>query len=138
TTGFNNAIFGNIAGERNDGGSNNSFFGFLSGSNNTTGADNTFVGSSAGVTNTKGDHITTLGAGADVGSGALSYAAAIGAGAVVNASNTIVLGRDVDSVRVPGNLITSGGAVNATTQYNLGGARVLSAGGPHSIFTGFD
>jgi trimeric autotransporter adhesin len=94
TTGFGNTFVGNGAGPFNSTGGTNSFFGRDSGKGNTTGFNNTIIGHDA-----------------DVGAGNLSNATAIGAGAVVSTSNTVVLGRSADTVRVPGNLVLIGTGV---------------------------
>lgn len=51
---------------------------------------------------------TTVLARADGGANNLNFATAIGAGAVVSTSNTVVLGRNTDTVQVPGSLNVSG------------------------------
>ena len=62
-----------------------------------------------------GSDNTIIGANADVGSSALTFATAIGAGAFVDNSNSVVLGRPADTVRIPGSLnITTLGAATAT------------------------
>lgn len=119
-TGLNNSFFGSSAGFNNTA-SNNSFFGTEAGRFNSTGANNTFLGRGAGHDNTQGElnvfvgvnagnsnllgrNNTIVGSEADVLGSNLSYATAIGAEAIVNSSNTVVLGRPADAVRVPGNL----------------------------------
>lgn len=127
TTGDNNAFFGNSAGGMNTTGQQNSFFGNGTGFNsnsdensffgsttgfyNSTGQRNSFYGNRAGQVNTTGSNNTMIGYKADVASGNLNYATAIGADAVVNNSNSVVLGRSADTVRIPGTLIVSGNAV---------------------------
>lgn len=121
-----NSFFGNRSGNQTVFGNNNSFFGRLSGAVNTDGSDNTvmganaaprtttgnrntFVGSGSGFANTTGSNNTFIGFNA--GSGGLSdltFATAIGADAQVATSNTVVLGRSADQVRIPGNLQVSG------------------------------
>ncbi len=139
-TGFFNSFFGAGAGFVNTNGSNNSFFGQTAGQANTSGANNAFFGQAAGAANTTGSNNTLLGAGADTAVNNLSFAAAIGAGAVVNASNTLVLGRSADTVSAPGSLNVAGTAAanlfNATTQYNIGGNRILSNAGVNNLFAG--
>lgn len=93
-SGTNNSFFGFNAGSVNTAGSNNSFFGRASGFRNTVGTENTFIGDLSGNTNTSGTDNTTIGYNADLGATGLSFATAIGAGSVVNASNTIALGRE--------------------------------------------
>lgn len=108
TTSNLNSFFGSYAGDLNTTGEQNSFFGADSGSNNTEGSSNTFVGRLAGSVNTTGSNNTLIGAGADLGSNNLNFATAIGSGAVVSTSNTMVLGRTSDTVKVPGRLRASG------------------------------
>jgi len=98
------SFFGADAGYANVSGSNNAFFGRTSGRDNTTGELNTFLGTGAGIGNLSGSFNTAVGANANVGANDLRYATAIGAEAVVSTSNTIVLGRTADTVRVSGNL----------------------------------
>ena len=140
TTGGSNSFFGESAGGNNTTGINNAFFGRDAGVFNTTGANNVVVGFSTGFGNTTGSNITLIGTFANVGADNLSNASAIGAGAVVSSSNTVVLGRSADTVQVPGALNVTGtfGAniLNATTQYNLGGFRILSNAGTDNLFAG--
>ena len=135
-----NSFFGFNAGGLNTVGSNNSFFGLSAGSGNMNGGSNSFFGWTAGNANTTGSNNTVIGAGANVASGALSFATAIGAGAVVSTSNTVVLGRNLDTVSVPGSLAVAGtqtaNVVSVTTQYNIGVNRVLSAAGADNLFAG--
>lgn len=107
TTGTGNTFVGASAGNQNLGGTGNSFFGLNAGAANTTGTDNTVVGS-----------------GANVGSGGLTNATAIGAGSLVSNSNSVVLGRSADTVRVPG-------ALNVTGNTTIGGS--LSVTGAFSV-----
>lgn len=145
TSGIQNAFFGSAAGFRNTTASQNSFFGSNAGNANTTGENNVFSGYFAGTNNQTGSNNTIMGAFANVGADNLSYATAIGAGAVVNTSNTVVLGRGADTVQIPGTLSATGtlvaSIINATTQFNLSGNRVLFVSGdqqsPNSnIFAG--
>jgi len=208
TSGIENSFFGRASGGANISGHQNSFFGAYAGQTSSTGDANSFFGLFAGASNTTGSSNTAVGARADLGSDNLSFATAIGAGAVVSTSNTIALGRSVDTVVVPGNLnvagningtfngtiatannalnlggvaanqyvVTSdprmtdardplagstnyiqnipgigtqsgsfnidGGAsaniFNATTQYNIGGSRVLSTAGTSNLFAGMN
>jgi hypothetical protein len=139
-TGNQNAFFGQAAGFRNTSASQNAFFGSNAGNGNTTGQNNTFSGYFAGTNNKTGSWNTLLGAFANVASEDLSFATVIGAGAVVFTSNTVVLGRSADMVQVPGALNVAGnfGAniLNATTQFNLGGNRILSNAGTDNLFAG--
>ncbi len=112
TTGRQNTFVGRSSGEESTTGNGNSFFGDKSGDKNTTGFGNTIVGaksSSISEGNTTGSNNTLLGYNANVGSGNLNFATAIGADAVVSISNSVVLGRTNDTVRVPGILSVTGG-----------------------------
>jgi hypothetical protein len=102
TNGNVNSFFGWAAGQANTTGDDNSFFGYSAGVFNTTGGFNSFFGRFAGLSNTTGDNNTIIGNLADVGSGNLSFATAIGSGAIVGTSNTVVVGRTDDIVRIPG------------------------------------
>jgi hypothetical protein len=132
-SGLMNSFFGSRAGEANLDGSANSFFGERSGLN-SQGTNNSFFGSVAGQSNTTGENNTMIGTLADVGQPDLTFATAIGAGAVVSSSNTVVLGRSVDSVTVPGTLIASGLVSRfdlgllATLRWDLLGRRSFSVG----------
>ena len=110
-----NSFFGRDAGFANTTGRVNSFFGYNAGKFNTLGSDNTFFGYSAGDTNTTGNKNTIIGSNADVASATLSFATAIGADAVVSSSNTVVLGRNLDTVRIPGNLNVAGNFTGSFT-----------------------
>jgi hypothetical protein len=133
TTGSVNAFFGINAGNFNTTGAGNSFFGQSAGQNNLTGGNNVFLGRITGLSNTTGSNITLIGARTNVGADNLTYATAIGAEAAVSASNTVVLGRSLDTVQVPGSLNVAGtfaaNVLEATTQYNIGRLRILSASG---------
>ena len=104
---------GNTTGEMN------AVFGHTSGINNTTGSSNAFFGQASGAANVTGNSLTLIGQGADVGSDGLSYATALGSGAIVNASNTLVLGRSGDSVEVPGSLHVSGILTKASGSFKI-------------------
>jgi hypothetical protein len=138
--GSNNAFFGADAGRFNISGDNNAFFGTFAGKNNLTGTLNTFVGTNAGLANTIGSNNTLLGNSTNFGANNLTFATAVGSGAIVNASNTLVLGRAADTVQIPGSLNITGtfGAniFNAGVQFNIGGIRMLSAGGTNNVFAG--
>jgi hypothetical protein len=107
TTGNRNSFFGITAGYYNSTGGFNSFFGSEAGSGNKTGSVNSFFGRNAGNSNETGSFNTIIGSNADVGAVNLDHATAIGADSVVSTSNTVVLGRATDKVKVPGNLIVS-------------------------------
>ena len=154
TTGGGNVFFGNNAGAGNISGKENSFVGISAGINskgdyntffggaagfyNVSGSYNTYIGWSAGTYPVNiGNRNTLLGAETSLASGNLQYATAIGAGATVGDSNSVVLGRTSDTVRIPGTLnvntftaaTLSANTVNADTQFNIGGERVFSASG---------
>ncbi len=119
--GNSNSFFGYYAGFNNTTGCCNSFVGADAGNANTTGGENTFVGVYAGYYNTTGRYNTFLGYNADVNSGNtnLSYATAIGAEAVVSSSNTVVLGRSADTVRIPGNLVVTGSVSKGSGSFRI-------------------
>src|SRR5206468_3505209 len=118
----------------------NSFFGRGAGVFNTAGSSNVFFGRNSGLGNTTGGSITIIGTNANVGADNLDHATVIGADAVVSSSNTVVLGRAADSVQIPGalNVTATFGAsiINAVTQFNLSGIRVLSQPGGTNLFAG--
>jgi len=118
TTGNNNAFFGYLAGQQSTG-SNNAFFGIGAGISNTTGASNTFFGSGAGNTNTTGNSNTIIGGDADVAVGNLSFATAIGSNAIVSNSNSVVLGRSADTVRIPGSLVVTGSVSKGSGSFTI-------------------
>ncbi len=118
-TGSFNSLFGAFAGGAGNYGFYNSFFGESAGGSNSTGGfQNSFFGYKAGFTNTTGHSNTAVGNFADVGSGNLIYATAIGANAVVSTHNTIMLGRALDRVVAPGNMIV-GDPITQRGQLNL-------------------
>lgn len=129
TSGNTNAFFGVGAGRSNISANFNAFFGAQAGELNTTGAANAFFGTAAGNTNATGSNNTIIGFAADVSVNNLDFATAIGAGAVVSNSNTVVLGRIVDTVQVPGNLNVAGtftGAINGASITNLNAANITT------------
>ena len=109
-----NSFFGKDSGYFNSGGANNSFFGHSAGRSNLVGELNVFIGNNAGIGNTLGSSNTVIGAEANVLAGNLTYATVIGAEAVVSTSNSVVLGRPADTVRIPGSLSVLG-TLTATT-----------------------
>ncbi len=141
-----NSFFGRSAGELTTMGTYNSFVGSGSGSLNTVGHYNSFFGVLAGDTNTTGSKNTIVGHNADVATNNLSYATAIGADASVSSSNTVILGRNLDTVQIPGNLNISGNftgnlpAGNANYIQNIPGIGTQAAsfnitgGGTANIF----
>lgn len=108
TTGIRNAFLGSNAGQSNTTGGANAFFGINAGDANTEGNTNAFFGGFAGRTNITGSNNTIVGASADVNVNNLTFATAIGAGAAVSTSNTVVLGRAADTVRIPGAINAAG------------------------------
>lgn len=104
TTACCNSFFGNLSGVANTFGAGNVFVGGSTGGTNTMGSSNTFIGDTAGFQNTTGSFNTALGSGAGPTSANLTNATAIGSGAAVSTSNTVVLGRPLDIVYVPGGL----------------------------------
>ncbi len=137
TAGNQNAFFGQAAGFGNTTASQNSFFGSNAGSGNTTGSNNVFFGYFAGTNNRTGANNTLIGTFANVGADNLFYATAIGSFATVSTSNTVVLGRNLDTVQIPGTLNVAGTAganiLNATTQFNIGGNRAFTVSGGQSL-----
>ncbi|HKX83932.1 MAG TPA: tail fiber domain-containing protein [Pyrinomonadaceae bacterium] len=142
TTGPSNAFVGRRSGFGNTSGAFNAFFGTDAGSGNTSGTYNSFFGSIAGNGNTTGNRNTVIGYAADVGSGSLSYATAVGAESTVSTSNTIALGRTsgADTVRAYGDLtadnLVSANRFDSSTQYNIGGQRILGNPGSGNLFAG--
>jgi hypothetical protein len=147
TTGFANVFVGGGAGGRNTEGGRNVFVGDLAGNDldfpgfesgtntgNETGWFNTFVGSRSGIGVTTGSNNTFVGF-RTAGASNLQFATAIGAGASVTTDNTIVLGRSVDTVVVPGALSLN--IVDANTQFNLAGLRVLGADSLLNVSLGY-
>ncbi len=131
TSGSLNSFFGKTAGNSNTTGSANSFFGYSAGYLTTSGQNNTFYGVLAGDTNTIGGFNTVIGASADVSTNNLSYATAIGADSIVSSSNTVVLGRNLDTVRIPGNLNVTGTFTGSFTvpAGNITGTLSIANGG---------
>jgi hypothetical protein len=131
TTGAGNSFFGTNAGLANVAGANNTFAGVTAGQANTSGSGNSFFGANTGGANTTGSNNTLLGASANLGAGNLTFATAIGAGAIVNANNSVVLGRAADVVSVPGNLNVAGNISGSFTvpASNITGILGISNGG---------
>lgn len=156
TTGMNNSFFGSLAGRDNLTGNDNSFFGQAAGLKNTTGAGNSFFGYGAGVDVTTGARNTFAGFLAGQGntvetdntflgykaSGAagITNATAIGANAFATQSNSMVLGTNLVTVQIPGNLTVantfSANALDSGTVYKIGGTRVFHLTGANNTFTG--
>ena len=114
-----NSFFGQSAGIRSISGGSNAFFGSSSGTENTTGSRNSFFGIIAGNLNTTGNNNTVVGYDADVSLGDLNFATAIGSGSVVSSSNTVVLGRSLDAVQIPGSMRVSGAVQIAANGGNV-------------------
>lgn len=119
SSGNGNTFVGNNAGFNNTIGSGNAFFGNGTGGSSTSGSDNTFIGRTSGIANISGSFNTTLGALADLSAGNLTYATAIGSGAVVSTSNTVVIGRNLDTVQIPGTLSANGSSLTNLNASNI-------------------
>jgi len=121
-----NAFFGAGAGFLNTSGAENVFLGesagwdFLNNTGNTTGNRNTFVGRFSGRNITTGSNNTLIGYDTR-GAANISFATALGAGASVNTNNTLVLGRNLDTVQIPGNLNVAGNLTGGNIVKNLNG-----------------
>jgi hypothetical protein len=96
TTGDSNTANGSNSLYFNTTGNENTANGSLALSFNTTGNENTANGSYALNSNTTGSYNTAIGYNSDVGSDDLVNATAIGANAIVNQSNSLVLGNNVN------------------------------------------
>ncbi len=129
SSGGNNSFFGRNAGSSNNTGGSNAFFGFSAGGINTSGGNNSFFGLNAGSNNTAGSSNTAIGSGANVATGTLNFATAIGAGATVSASNTVVIGRNLDTVQVPGLLAGSGAGLTSLNAGNISAGTLATARG---------
>lgn len=140
-TGSDNSFFGQAAGMLNTIGAGNSFFGYGAGVDNTTGAKNTFVGFLTGQTNANGNENTFIGYKAN-GAAGITNATAIGANAFVGQSNTMVLGTDIITVKVPGNFTVaqtfSANVLDSATVYKINGNRVFHLTGTDNTFIGFE
>jgi hypothetical protein len=104
----NNSFFGYRAGYLTTTGDGNSFFGQEAGRLNSTGRFNVFIGANSGLGNTTGSNNTLLGEGTRTDGPGYTFATAIGSGAVAPASNTVTLGRNLDTVLVPGGMNVQG------------------------------
>lgn len=146
TSGSRNTFIGSGAGIQSTG-SGNSFFGFSTGGFVFNGDNNTSVGFNALVNSAINGSVsssTVIGANARVISAVpISFATAIGAGAEVRTSNTIVLGRNIDTVEIPGNLNITGSnttlsanVLNAQTRFTIRGVEVLNTNGNSNLFAG--
>ena len=138
STGTDNTFFGNNAGQTTFSGGSNALFGTeagrlltssfntliggRAGRNITTGAGNVFLGNDTGLSLTTGNSNTLVGSGANI-TGNPNFATALGAGAVANQNNSVVLGRALDTVRVPGNLDVTG---TITGNFNIDGANITN------------
>ncbi len=121
---FGNTFVGASTGPANTG-ERNTFIGYFAGNATNTGISNVFVGTNAGDSNTTGDANTIIGASADVGLPNLTFATAIGTAAVVSNSNTVVLGRAADAVRVPGSLGIGTTAPGAELHVTANGGQIM-------------
>jgi len=103
-----NVAIGNNSGYANNG-NYNTFLGNSTGYN-TDGNYNTLVGYYAGrnssaCTDSLGN--TLLGSYSTIGANNVQYSTAIGYGALIDSSNTIVLGRNIETTKIPGKLNVS-------------------------------
>lgn len=96
TTGGGNVANGYFALRNNDTGSDNVASGYRALDANTSGAGNVAMGNLAGAANTIGSDNTFIGNGANASANNLTNATAIGANTVVGASNSLVLGTNVN------------------------------------------
>jgi hypothetical protein len=136
-----NSFFGTNASTQNTSGDNNSFFGYFVAPSNTTGSYNSFFGRLTGQGNISGSHNTLIGDHSNVELSNLTYATAIGSDSVVSHSNSVVLGRSLDTVRIPGKLnltgrLDVGGVIDVAEQINLSGNRVLATPIASNTFVG--
>lgn len=131
TNGNFNSFIGRVSGLNNTSGSNNSFVGNGAAFNNTTGSENVIIGNNAGSVNTTGFSNTIIGSSANLQTANLSFATAIGYGAIALSSNSVVLGRNLDTVRIPGNLNVTGSFTGSFTVSagNITGVLAQSNGG---------
>jgi hypothetical protein len=102
TSGGSNTFIGKASGSNTTTGSNNCFMGDGSGFNNLSGNNNTFIGTSSGFYS-KGSNNTLIGDNTDA-SGNIDNSIAIGFEVKVDTSNTIVIGRDTETTKIPGKL----------------------------------
>ena len=120
-SGSNNTLLGGGAGVANNSGNGNSFLGVNAGFGTTLGNANTFIGLTAGVANTTGSSNTMVGSSTTLTAGNLTFATAIGSGATATTSNTVVLGRNADTVIVPGSAVVAGNlTISGNTIITLG------------------
>jgi endosialidase-like protein/collagen triple helix repeat protein len=158
-TGILNSFFGASAGSGSTGDAN-SFFGVNAGLL-TAGNGNSFFGMDAGNKDLSGEANTSIGyrAGPSAATRNLTNATAIGANAQVAQSNSMVLGSingvgfgtadtkvgigtttPAEALDVVGNVSASGiimaDTIDTTSQYNIGGNRILSTPGAQNVFAG--
>jgi len=152
TNGISNSFFGWSSGKSNTLGQQNTFVGANAGQSNLTGGNNTLVGYGADVGAPDNSNATAIGAQAFV---AQANSLVLGAINGVNGASfdtNVGIGTTAPSVRLhvvgdglfTGNLTVNGNlngnfslnTVNAVTQYNLGGVRVLSNTGTNNFFAG--
>lgn len=128
TTGNSNTTVGALAGVSLSTGSNNSFFGRDTGNGGwATGSNNVLVGGNAGNFGGNGSNNTFIGANTSAGGTDMDHVTVIGADAYTGGitSNTVIIGRPEDKVRVFGEL-ESTGPVQAS-QFHIGNAAILSS-----------
>ncbi len=98
-------------------GSSNTANGVSSLNNTTNGSSNTAIGGNAGYNNISGSNNTFLGANTDVSHNSIPYynnSTAVGYGAIIDASNQIVLGTSLETVKIPG-IVNITGACTAAS-----------------------
>jgi hypothetical protein len=113
----NNNVFGysNVAlGQQSMAGGNNNIqvtsVGYRSAYNNNNGISTTSIGYLSGMNNRGGNYNTYLGSYTDLinsGTIAFSHSTAIGYGALIDSNDTIVLGTNTETTKIPGKLVVS-------------------------------
>ncbi len=152
TSGAQNSFFGRTAGQSNQSGSDNTFFGSQAGQVNVTGSRNTYIGSAAGgsdaLTNASAfgyrafaTQSNTLVLGSINGVNGATADTSVGIGTTAPSARLHVVGDGLftGNLTVNGtmNANLSSAIINATTQYNIGGNRVLGVGGNNTnLFVG--
>lgn len=162
--GSRNSFFGARSGLSNNGGGSNTFVGEGSGVFSQSGGENSFFGADSGQSNSSGSRNSYFGVWSG-GLPTVTDSTAIGYRAFATQNNTLILGSvggfngagtspnvgigtvaPTERLHVVGNGLFSGNlsasgigtanVFNATTQYNIGNIRVLSASGTENIFVG--
>ncbi len=156
TSGSFNSFFGDTTGSGNIDGINNSFFGRAAGNANTSGSNNSVFGSLANLGSGSLTFATAIGAGAVVSSsntimlgraadtvqipGGLNVTGTLTATLPAGSANYIQNQNAAPQASSNFNISGTGTAniVNAATQYNLGGNRILHGPGVSNLFVGID